>query len=997
MAGLRARLQPPSPRAHVVPRPGPRARIRSCLEDHALVWVLGTAGAGKTTAVADAVADLPCATAWLTLDTTDAEPGRLLLHLEEALDGIAGRPGPAGEDTRAAGGTDVEAAARLAEGLGTTPLVLVLDEVDRVVESDSARLTLSAFLRALDPAARAVLVSRRDVPLVLGSARPFDGVGCVTETDLALDAAEAGQVLERLGWPGGDPAEVVRATGGWVAGVLFEARRSPGHVHGGADPLHGYLSTEIMAGLPEGHRRFLEATSLLAEVTPGLAARLGQRRARAIMADLRSRHVPACFTGGGEQMRCHPRFREFLRWRLEARDEEEVASLHGAHGRLLLDLGRVEDAVEAFLAAGDLDAAEAAGAEAMDVVLGRGDVALAAGWLRAFRRATLQHSEALTRAELAVSLEGEAWAAGAMAAERLLGMLRATAAGEQLDPDLAGIIGTCYLHVGRFEDALAVIGHARPGPAREAWSVTLAIDIADRPEHYRDRPAERGGTLDGLLHRHDLIHGRFPRLLEADPVPCAAARSSRIAALGAVGRHDEALALLEGWSEPERSPGMTRNAIDLLADSGRTDEAFALLERGRVAAARSSPYCLALHHLQAAALALRVRGDAAAARAALDRVAEDPGAARRRRVVEQVDLWHGLACLLDDDAALAATHLRRAVATMLDWDHQFFLPSAGVYLAEVEWRLGHEGAADTAADHALAAARIQGSDHLLLRALHEYPAVLTRRLDAEPVADSPWHALGRVLSTERPRIAAAPATGSRLQEFGTPALSYLGRSVALSLRRSSEVLARLAAAGGALDKTTLLRDLFDDTDERARSYLRQSLKRLRDALVAAGAGEGALESGGERVQWVSGRLTSDSIEFESAARLALRLRDRPGLEAAERALAVVGGGEYFPGSRGDWVVTRRVGLHRLALDVRLGAAGTALGLGEMDACRTHVDRVLAEDPYRESAWRLAMRAASALGHDDRVIALYRDCRDRLAELPTEPSASTRRLLTELRR
>ncbi len=58
------------------------------------------------------------------------------------------------------------------------------------------------------------------------------------------------------------------------------------------------------------------------------------------------------------------------------------------------------------------------------------------------------------------------------------------------------------------------------------------------------------------------------------------------------------------------------------------------------------------------------------------------------------------------------------------------LPTAAVYLAEAEWRLDNPDAADQAADRALSASVLQGSNHQLLTALSDYPAVASRRLDA---------------------------------------------------------------------------------------------------------------------------------------------------------------------------------------------------------------------------------------------------------------------------
>ena len=58
--------------------------------------------------------------------------------------------------------------------------------------------------------------------------------------------------------------------------------------------------------------------------------------------------------------------------------------------------------------------------------------------------------------------------------------------------------------------------------------------------------------------------------------------------------------------------------------------------------------------------------------------------------------------------------------------------------------------------------------------------------------------------------------------------------------------------------------------------------------------------------------------------------------------------------------------------------------------------MLAEDPYRERGWRLAMKIASAVGDADGVIAAYRGCAAALRELPTDPSLATRALFDRLR-
>ena len=108
-------------------------------------------------------------------------------------------------------------------------------------------------------------------------------------------------------------------------------------------------------------------------------------------------------------------------------------------------------------------------------------------------------------------------------------------------------------------------------------------------------------------------------------------------------------------------------------------------------------------------------------------------------------------------------------------------------------------------------------------------------------------------------------------------------------------------------------------------------------------------------------------------------------------------GDFLPEARSRWADRRREELRELAIDARLAAAEAAFDLGDLELAEAQVQGVLRNDAYRESAWRLSMRIAAALGHDDRVIARFRSCQAALADLSTTPADSTRRLLEQLRR
>ena len=82
---IERKLRVPPPPARVARRPRLDALLASLLRRHRVVVVAATAGAGKTTAVAEAVRGLGGPAAWLTVDGTDAAPGRLLAYLEASV------------------------------------------------------------------------------------------------------------------------------------------------------------------------------------------------------------------------------------------------------------------------------------------------------------------------------------------------------------------------------------------------------------------------------------------------------------------------------------------------------------------------------------------------------------------------------------------------------------------------------------------------------------------------------------------------------------------------------------------------------------------------------------------------------------------------------------------------------------------------------------------------------------------------------------------------
>jgi hypothetical protein len=230
-----------------------------------------------------------------------------------------------------------------------------------------------------------------------------------------------------------------------------------------------------------------------------------------------------------------------------------------------------------------------------------------------------------------------------------------------------------------------------------------------------------------------------------------------------------------------------------MIDLGRADEARSALARGRQQIRTSgSLVFLWLSWLIEAKLELRMHQNIAAAVAILDR-AEVAGARRYAFLAELLDTWRGFAFLLADHPREARTCLGRAVASMEKADRILELPAAATYLAEAQWRLDSAVEADEAADRALRAAAKQGSNHQLMLALSDFPAVVSRRLDAEADSDSPWHRLGRALMDAGVPVDMTSELTIRVREFGELSMTVDGLPAKPRIAKSVALLAYLAS------------------------------------------------------------------------------------------------------------------------------------------------------------------------------------------------------------
>jgi DNA-binding SARP family transcriptional activator len=983
-----------------VPRPRLAAQLAEHAETHRVVWVCATAGAGKTTAVVEALAGVPTPVAWVTLDATDRAPGRLLSYLEASLGRVYPDLNGVASGALVARTPHVEAASLLADAVADRPIVLVLDQFERIAEAPKALAVVAALMRYAPRTLHTIICSRREVALETASTTAWTDAIRVGEAELAFTVDEARAALALRGGAVLDAEGAVAATGGWVTGVLFESWRSAQHVYGAggeADPLHGYLAAHILADLDDAQRDFLIRTALCEEINVRRGEALGVTDAGARLSELRALHLPATWNAERRSLRFHPRLREYLLELLGRRPDAELLELRRRYVALLRDEDRLEEATDLLIELGELEQAVAVAEEAIGPVLERLDLTVAERWIAALTPHPGGSSQRLAAAELMVAVGREDYARGTQVSDRLV-RLTGDAVGD--DPDLAALVAMCYWLAERYEDSDALLARARQGPAVRVLRWANALEQLDWGARYADEPPAYGGPVDTIPLRLHWTHGRLTRLLERHPSPWVEAvhQPWRISALMALGRTDEAVALSDEARDAGLSPMFLDcfTRVELLLETDQAAAAWRehIAARDRVAATGSG-FFKALHLALEAKLALRLRRDSDQARAALEQVERYPAGRTVQHVIDERAVWMGLALLVDRDDEEAGALLRATAQRLAQRDRLLQLPLVGVYLSEAEWRLGNEREADDAADLALRASQRLGSHHRLLSALRDFPDVVARKIDAEPGLISEWHRLGRALLAPSHTPVAPPDHRGFLRDLGAPELVIEGETVRPRIAKSLELLAFLIGRPGQrASRVELLDALFDGrADLSSRSYLRQAINRLREVLP----GDDMLHNEGDEVRLAPGEFSSDSqclvYELSSAGEL-------PGdqqLGTLRDALALAERGAFLEGVASDWATARRRELDELVTDARMLAAEAAVGAGDYREADEMALLVLNSDPYRESAWQVRMRVLNALGRADALLATYRACERTLAEAGLTASPATRRLLEQLRR
>jgi ATP/maltotriose-dependent transcriptional regulator MalT/two-component SAPR family response regulator len=395
------KLVPPRQQQRTLHRARLTQRLLEAI-DYRLTLVHAGTGYGKTTALG-ALAELDQPLVWYHLESEDADPLVLLLHLiygfREVLGALPKTPLALLErwenDDRTSPWTAVvDALCNTLSRQISEPVFLVLDDAHHLNEASEPIRILSRFIARAPETIIPILSGRQPVQLPgLVNWRVRGRVLEIGQEELAFTPEEIGDLFDQqygLSLTADQVSLLARRSEGWAIALQLVWQRlhnerdaltkALGQLSGSGGALFDYLAQEVLSRQAEDIQEFLRTTAVLRQMTAALCnCQRSAGDSAQILRYLVENELFVVDLGQGH-VRYHRVFRDFLTHQSTAR---EIQAAHRQAAGCYLHLGDEEEALHHFLAAGAfVQAAE------LLVNLGRamvraGRLSALAGWIGA--------------------------------------------------------------------------------------------------------------------------------------------------------------------------------------------------------------------------------------------------------------------------------------------------------------------------------------------------------------------------------------------------------------------------------------------------------------------------------------------------------------------------------------------------------------------------------------------------------------------------------------
>ena len=383
-----------------------RPRLDACLDEALrshipLVLVTAPAGFGKSTLVSAWLRRQEIPSTWLSLDSSDNEPGQFLSYFVGALqrhDPLLGQTQI--NRIQTAGVADSEAVYSdvincLINEIADlpSPFILAIDDCHVLKDQTVLRL-LNSLIEYQPPQLRLVLLSREDLPLPLSRLRVRKKIVEIRQADLQFIPEEAADFLrEGMGITQLTQEEILvldRRTEGWIAGLQLaglsiKSDPDPSHfiqTFTGSDRyILDYFMDEVFTRQPEETQKFLLATSILerfsAPLCDAVGAEMHEGKTRPALDSQvtlermeRSNLFLIPLDNQRGWYRYHHLFADLLRHALRKVSQEHIPALHLRASQWLEANGFIQEAVKhAFQTQDWLYAAELVERHAWNMIL----------------------------------------------------------------------------------------------------------------------------------------------------------------------------------------------------------------------------------------------------------------------------------------------------------------------------------------------------------------------------------------------------------------------------------------------------------------------------------------------------------------------------------------------------------------------------------------------------------------------------------------------------